>query len=184
MIINKPMTGEQLDELMAVAVRMQRDAEVDRNFPSANFAFAVQVAVLELRRTRDVSMALATENSALTSWSQDRAIIDDALEQENYTSLKIDWRQRSLRNIKTPATDAWMAEVRATAITDALEECSEYLITDCVMDRLGISYEDAELRSSGAIELDEALICVANQLRQDANTAELVAAGIITKVGE
>ncbi len=59
MTTSKPMTGEQLDELMTVAVRMQRDAEVDRNFPSANFAYAVQVAVLELRRTRDITSALA-----------------------------------------------------------------------------------------------------------------------------
>ncbi|WP_431356419.1 hypothetical protein [Enterobacter roggenkampii] len=69
---------------------------------------------------------------------------------------------------ETPATDAFLAEVLASAITDALEECSEYLITDCVMDRLDISYEDAELRSSGAIELHDALVSVANQLRQEA----------------
>lgn len=67
MTINKPMTGEQLDELMAVAVRMQRDAEVARDFPSANFAYAVQVAVLELRRTRDIAAALAAENATLKS---------------------------------------------------------------------------------------------------------------------
>ncbi|URO00874.1 hypothetical protein NB069_08380 [Leclercia adecarboxylata] len=65
MTSSKPMTGEQLDELMAVAVRMQRDAEVDRNFPSANFAYAVQVAVMELRRTRDIAEALVAENTAL-----------------------------------------------------------------------------------------------------------------------
>lgn len=65
MTTSKPMTGEQLDELMAVAVRMQRDAEVDRNFPSANFAYAVQVAVMELRRTRDIAEALVAENTVL-----------------------------------------------------------------------------------------------------------------------
>jgi len=59
------MTGGQLEELMAVAVRMQRDAEVDRNFPSANFAYAVQVAVMELRRTRDIAEALVAENTVL-----------------------------------------------------------------------------------------------------------------------
>lgn len=50
---------------MAVAVRMQRDAEVDRNFPYANFAYAVQVAVMELRRTRDIAEALVAENTVL-----------------------------------------------------------------------------------------------------------------------
>lgn len=68
MTTSKPMTGEQLDELMTVAVRMQRDAEADRNFPSANFAYAVQVAVLELRRTREISSALAAENAALKKY--------------------------------------------------------------------------------------------------------------------
>lgn len=31
MTTNKPMTGEQLDELLTVAVNMQRDAETDCN---------------------------------------------------------------------------------------------------------------------------------------------------------
>lgn len=122
--------------------------------------------------------ALAAENAGMKSAIDTTIGWQQSTDPENAESV------RMLVDIKTPATDSFLAEVRATAITDALEECSEYLITDCVMDRLGISYEDAELRSSGAIELDEALICVANQLRQDANTAELVAAGIITKVGE
>ncbi|MEB5764124.1 hypothetical protein MXL47_07990 [Enterobacter asburiae] len=59
MTTNKPMTGEQLDELMTVAVKMQRDAETDCNRPSAMFAYAVQVAVLELRQVRDDVKALA-----------------------------------------------------------------------------------------------------------------------------
>lgn len=70
------------------------------------------------------------------------------------------------KHVKIPATDAFMSEVRASAIRDALNESSDYLDTDCVMDRLGISYEDAELRTSGAIELHDALVAVANQLRK------------------
>lgn len=58
MIANKPMTGEQLDELMTVAVNMQRDAETDCNSPSAMFAYAVQVAVLELRKVRNDAVEL------------------------------------------------------------------------------------------------------------------------------
>ena len=49
MTANKPMTSEQLDELMTVAVNMQRDSEKANDRPSAMFAYAVQVAVLELR---------------------------------------------------------------------------------------------------------------------------------------
>ena len=71
-----------------------------------------------------------------------------------------------LPNIETPATDAFLAEVRAQTIRDALDESSDYLDTDCVMDMLDISYEDAELRTSGAIELHDALVAVANQLRK------------------
>lgn len=67
---------------------------------------------------------------------------------------------------ETPDTDAFLAEVRASAIRDALDKSYDYLDTDCVMDRLDISYEDAELRTSGAIELHDALVAVANQLRK------------------
>ncbi|MDK9941489.1 hypothetical protein NVR52_10105 [Enterobacter roggenkampii] len=65
MTANKPMTGEQLDELMTVAVNMQRDAETDCNRPSAMFAYAVQVAILELRKVRNDAAALAAENALL-----------------------------------------------------------------------------------------------------------------------
>ena len=65
MTTNKLMTAEQLDELLAVAVRMQRDAEVDRNLHSANFAYAVQVAVLELCKVRTDFVALTAENAVL-----------------------------------------------------------------------------------------------------------------------
>lgn len=69
---------------------------------------------------------------------------------------------------ETPVTDAYLAEVRAQAIRNALDSSSDYLDTDCVMDRLDISYKDAELRTSGAIELHDALVAVANELRQGA----------------
>lgn len=69
---------------------------------------------------------------------------------------------------ETPATDTFLAEVRAQAIRDALDESSDYLDSDCVMDRLDISYEDADLRTSGAIELHDALVAVANELRKGA----------------
>lgn len=66
---------------------------------------------------------------------------------------------------ETPATDAWQREQMAKAIRAALDECSDYLETDCVMDRLNISYEDAETRTYGAMELHDALVTVANRLR-------------------
>jgi hypothetical protein len=66
---------------------------------------------------------------------------------------------------ETPATDASLNSLRAEAITDALENSSEYLDTDCVMDRHDISYEDAELRAAGAMEMRDSLVVVANHLR-------------------
>lgn len=52
---NKPMTIEQLDELMTVSVNLQRESEKLGDRPAAIFAYAVQVAVLELRslKTRE-----------------------------------------------------------------------------------------------------------------------------------
>lgn len=58
MTANKPMTGEQLDELMTVAVNMQRDSEKANDRPAAMFAYAVQVAVLELRNVRNDAVVL------------------------------------------------------------------------------------------------------------------------------
>lgn len=62
---NKPMTNEQLDALMTMAVNMQRDAETNCNRPTAMFAYAVQVAVQELRSVRNEVAALAVGNSGL-----------------------------------------------------------------------------------------------------------------------
>ena len=67
--------------------------------------------------------------------------------------------------VETPATDAILASLRAEAITDALENGSGYLDTDCVMDRHDISYQDAELRAAGAMELRDSLVAGAKQLR-------------------
>lgn len=65
MTANKPMTGEQLDELMTIAVNMQRDSEKVSDRPVAMYAYAVQVAVLELRKVRNEAAALAAENAYL-----------------------------------------------------------------------------------------------------------------------
>jgi len=99
------MTGEQLDELMTVAVRMQRDAEADRNFPSANFAYAVQFAVLELRRTREISSTLAAENAALKKYICDECYV------ENVRTGHYACAGHGMPS--TPATDVYLAEVRA-----------------------------------------------------------------------
>ncbi|KAE9861971.1 hypothetical protein GRW77_08940 [Escherichia coli] len=65
MTANEPMTGEQLDEQMTIAVNMQRDSEKVSDRPAAMFAYAVQVAVLELRNLRTNVAAQATDNKEL-----------------------------------------------------------------------------------------------------------------------
>lgn len=107
MTANKPMTGEQLDELMTVAVNMQRDSEKAGDRPTAMFAYAVQVAVLELRKIRDDALALAAENAGLKG--------------ANAEGCKWDGEQWVGISIETPATDAFLAEVRAQGKIEGAE---------------------------------------------------------------
>lgn len=67
MTTNKPMTGEQLDELMTVAVNMQRDSEKVGERSVAMLAYAVQVAVLELRKVREIKPADEDHVAAMNS---------------------------------------------------------------------------------------------------------------------
>lgn len=60
---NKPMTGAQLDELMAVAMRMQSDSEKMGERPVSLFAYAVQIAVLEIREVRSKYEELQSQNA-------------------------------------------------------------------------------------------------------------------------
>ncbi|HGH4714773.1 TPA: hypothetical protein ACJIW2_004937 [Enterobacter roggenkampii] len=115
MTANKPMTGEQLDELMTVAVNMQRDAETDCNRPSAMFAYAVQVAILELRKVRNDAATLAAENVGLKG-----AIVEHS---QCFTVCKCCGTENDCSHDdvcralnETPATDAFLAEVRAQGV--------------------------------------------------------------------
>lgn len=152
MTVSKPMTGEQLDELMTVAVNMQREAETDCNRPSAMFAYAVQAAVLELRKVRDAAAALAAENAGLKSvdvWmsadevggsAADKAIENGATPDEA-TRAGV---QAVIESIKTPATDAFLAEVRAHERNELVDEI-EARFTDLSQTSL-----TPELRSGAA----------------------------------
>ena len=107
MTANKPMTGEQLDELMTIAVNMQRDSEKVSDRPAAMFAYAVQVAVLELRKVRNEAAALAAENAGI------KAAIDATIRWQQSTDPENVESVRMLVDVKTPATDDFLAEVRA-----------------------------------------------------------------------
>jgi len=134
MTANKPMTGEQLDELMTVAVNFQRDSEKAGERSCANFAYAVQVAVLELRKVRTDVMALAAENAGMKQLASEAC--DEMAshhDDDGLYSLDADGEQMdalirlcdaqatiydTLVMCETPATDAFLAEVRASAIPE------------------------------------------------------------------
>lgn len=112
MIANKPMTNEQLDELMTVAVNMQRDAETDCNRPSAMFAYAVQVAVLELRKVRNDAAALAAENAGLKAgigfFSYDSS---GSYEEHDTAEKAAAYAEDSISEYRDNAPDGWSDEV-------------------------------------------------------------------------
>ncbi|EPZ5730534.1 hypothetical protein ACXP9E_002608 [Enterobacter hormaechei] len=110
MTANKPMTGEQLDELMTIAVNMQRDSEKLSDRPAAMFAYAVQVAVLELRKVRNEAAALAAENAGI------KAAIDATIGWQQSTDPENVESVRMLVDVKTPATEVILADVMAQGV--------------------------------------------------------------------
>ena len=146
---NKPMTGAQLDELMAVAMRMQYDSEKMGERSVSMFAYAVQVAVLEIRETRckyaelqsqnaDMAVQLANAESKCRELAAENAGLknpDNWLSQSDYgyeasevATQNGATEDESLRagmvaiinRIETPATDAFLAEVRAQGVESGI----------------------------------------------------------------
>ena len=151
---NKPMTGAQLDELMAVAMRMQSDSEKMGERPVSLFAYAVQIAVLEILEVRSkyeelqsqnadmaVQLAnaeskcreLAAENSALKNPDNWLSQSDYGYEASEVATQNGATEDESLRagmiaiidRICTPATDAFLAEVRAQGVDVAISELNQ-----------------------------------------------------------
>lgn len=138
---NQQMTREQLDELMVVAVSMQRDAEKLGERPVAVFAYAVQLALAELQKTRQQHAAVVAENAGLRDFvktcfraAADGASLDGADIQELGERLGLFGRetyQPALHGYicgheagedtvyvmnKTPATDAAIANIQAQGV--------------------------------------------------------------------
>ncbi|ELQ6021910.1 hypothetical protein R2217_000789 [Cronobacter turicensis] len=109
----------------------------------------IEVTTAALREKTKRCEQMAAENAALMGWARDRAVCDDRLEQQNYTVLKIDWRQRSLREIETPATDAFLREVRAQGV-EALRD----------------SIAEIEVRPESTVDLHHYCTDFAAELRQ------------------
>lgn len=153
-----------------------------------NVWFMMMAAMWEGWKGRSIEMdKLATENVALKAVFSRGEIPSEAVDAFMETAvMDHDWNETSewswvenetevihavLDSLKpeTPATDRIVAGIKADAITASLDACSDYLETDCVMDRLDISYEKAEKRTSGAIEFHDAMVNFANQLREGAD---------------
>ncbi|MDE5192623.1 hypothetical protein PYX08_20135 [Citrobacter freundii] len=154
-----------INELMGVVEKASDIAKAGiEELQSQNADLAVQLANAEskCRELAAENVTLNDKMNKLATWPG----IEFYSSAWEFCNLDGNDALEFMCDVKTPATDVFLAEVRASAIRGALDESSDYLDTDCVMDRLDISYEDAELRTSGAIELHDALVAVANQLRK------------------
>ncbi|HIG8798271.1 TPA: hypothetical protein ACYEOW_004851 [Raoultella terrigena] len=129
-------------------VEMESDILFSDNVDSAAMIPAVQAAI-----------ALAENANHGTANADDPVCV---LDNGSQTTNGIDYQGNSIDGGKALqiADDGrkLVAVTHEQVIKDALKATSDFLDTDCVMDRLGISYRDAELRSSGAMELHNALI--------------------------
>ena len=81
------------------------------------FAYAVQVAVLELRKVRDDAAALAAENAGLKKYICDECYV------ENIKTGATKCAGHGMP--ETPATDSFLAEVRAQAKADGVLEYAD-----------------------------------------------------------
>lgn len=115
---NQQMTSERLDELMVVAVSMQRDAEKLDERPVAVFAYAVQLALTELQNTRQQLAVVVAESAGA------KKVISECREyfiagvmnrirptNEGYLHMICDTFAD-----ETPATDAYLAEAEARGV--------------------------------------------------------------------
>ena len=101
---------------------------------------------------------LAAENAGLKRFPDQIVSFMGKLGSSEIGSETKEKIEAAAKKIKTPATDAFQAEVITNGIKSALNDCSECLDRDCIMDSNGISYEDASLREAGAMALHDALL--------------------------
>ncbi|QKJ17342.1 hypothetical protein [Yersinia kristensenii] len=74
--------------------------------PSQPFETGKSVFMYEVRQMAEELLSLREQLAELKAWATNRAITDDARENENYTTLKIDYRQRQLRELLKAAKPA------------------------------------------------------------------------------
>ncbi|EPJ4829860.1 hypothetical protein QFZ01_004598 [Enterobacter kobei] len=170
MTANKPMTGEQLDELMTVAVNMQRDSEKAGDRPTAMFAYAVQVAVLELRKIRDDALALAAENAGLKKFITKECHVAHVEPETFYEEEITRYVNADGYEPETPATDAFRAEVRAQGVEAAIDTAKNVVAQEFqykdfeTAQRVCCKFPESDL--VGKVEMVEWLADFAAQIRK------------------
>lgn len=190
---NKPMTGAQLDELMAVAMRMQSDSEKMGERSVSMFAYAVQIAVLEIRETRckyeelqlqnaDIAVQLANAESKCRELAAENAgakkIISECREyfiagvmnrirptNEGYLHMICDTFED-----ETPATDAFLAEVRASAIPEGYVLVPQQIFLE-PSDIESICSQCGDGNESGYGDFTDGLLWVGSIQREDGSIA-------------
>lgn len=168
------MNIETVNELIAslegageLSIREQKFLKLAKEFRICSAS--LDAAIKTGNMLADQNAQLAAENVGLKQAEEFATAPDMWIEQADgmldyrYHEWYVDVLKAAM---ETPATDRIVAGIKADAITASLDACSDYLETDCVMDRLDISYEEAEKRTSGAIEFHDAMVDFANQLRE------------------
>lgn len=74
----------------------------------------------------------------------------------SHLAERLDCTTAALREM-TKHRDA-LSAIQQKGISKALDECSDYLDRDCMMETNGISYEEATQREVGAMALHDALL--------------------------
>ena len=183
------------NKLMAVAMRMQSDSEKMGERPVSLFAYAVQIAVLEIREVRSkyeelqsqnadmaVQLAnaeskcreLAAENSALKNpdnWLSQSDYGYEAAEVATQNGATEDESLRAgmvaiINRIETPATDAHLAEVRASAIPEGYVLVPQQIFLD-PSDIESICSQCGDGHESGYGDFTDGLLWVGNIQRDD-----------------
>lgn len=170
---NIPMTAEQLEELMSAAVQMQCDSEKAGEREVSIFAYAVQVAVSEIRKVREELTAahstlekarevtncpdgvdlqehlkaLVAENVALKNAAEFSTAPDMWIEQADgmLDYRYVEWYVDVLKAaMETPATDAFLAEVRAHDLNAFIQHHSTEL--DAHIKNGGENFDEKSIR--------------------------------------
>lgn len=178
MTVSKLMTDEQLDELMTVAVKMQRDSEKEGDRPAAMFAYAVQVAVLELRKVRNDAATLAAENGQmlrlLTDVSENHLEYLSEGEDCMMAGVPLDYVSEINAYVSRDVeaenpfkkTDAFMAEVRASVIPEGYVLVPQQIFLEPA-DIESICSQCGDGHESGYGDFTDGLLWVGNIQRDD-----------------